>query len=151
MFSLPLRNRTSLLLYVLAVAVSLPLGYSLFSWSKNTYSFLALYSPEQLFQETDDPSVPLEQKKTKILQSLNAEIEQDNHINEGQESWLLARLDGLWRSVRKYVAPSGEEASRVAARSRGSATAERPHPHGRSEGDSERVERHPSNPSHVTA
>ena len=126
MFSLPLRNRTSLLLYVLAVAVSLPLGYSLFSWSKNTYSFLALYSPEQLFQETDDPSVPLEHKKTKILQSLNAEIEQDNHINEGQEGWLLARLDGLWRSVRKYVAPSGEDASRVAARSRGSATAERP-------------------------
>jgi hypothetical protein len=101
-------------------------GYSLFSWSKNTYSFLALYRPEQLFQETDDPSVPLEQKKTKILQSLNAEIEQDNHINEGQESWLLARMDGLWRSVRKYVDPSGEEASRLAARSRRSTTAERP-------------------------
>jgi hypothetical protein len=102
------------------------LGYSLFSWSKNTYSFLALYRPEQLFQETDDPSAPLENKKTKILESLNAEIEQDNQFNEGQESWLLARLDGLWRSVRKYVASSGQEASRLVARSRKSATTETP-------------------------
>jgi len=125
LFTLPLRNRTNLLLYVLAVAVSLPLGYSIFSWSKNTYSFLALYRPEQLFQEIDDPSAPIEHKKTEILERLNAEIEQDSHIKEGQESWLLARLDGLWHSVRRYVAPSGEEASRARARSRRSTTADR--------------------------
>jgi hypothetical protein len=132
LFTLPLRNRTNLLLYILAIAVSLPLGYSLFSWSKKTYSFLALYRPEQLFQETDDPSAPIEHKKTEILHRLNAEIEQDSHINEGQESWLLARLDGLWRSVRRYVAPSGEEASRARATSRRYTTADR-HIHAPSE------------------
>ena len=104
-----------MLLYVLAAALSLPLGYCIFSWSLNTYSFLALYSPDHLFQETGDPFFPPEQRGTEIFQSLNAEIEHETRSKQGEEGWLLARLDRLWTSVRKYVSLSGEGEQQLVA------------------------------------
>jgi len=100
--------------YLLAAAISLPLGYFVISWSMNTYSFLSLYRPEQLFQENDDPAAAHETKGTEILQALNAEIEQESHVKQSEEGWLLARVDRLWRSVRRYVvSPSAGKKSRV--------------------------------------
>lgn len=118
LISLPLRDRKRALVYVLAAAVSLPLGYSVFSWSVKTYSFLALYKPEQIFRESDGSTDPLEHKGTEILEALNAEIQQESHIKQSQESWLLARLDRLWYSVREYVSPSGEREPSVTASKR---------------------------------
>lgn len=124
MASLSVKSRRTLLLYVLAAAVSLPLGYSLYSWSMRTYSFLALYRPERLFQETGDPTEPTETKKTEILESLNAEIEQDSRIKQTEENWLLSRLDSLWQSVRRAVSPPAQRGSSVPKPSRTASVAE---------------------------
>ena len=62
-------------MYLLAAAISLPVGYFVISWSMNTYSFLSFYRPEQLFQENNDPAAIHETKGTEILQALNAEID----------------------------------------------------------------------------
>jgi hypothetical protein len=106
LLSLFRRDRKKAAVYVLAAAISLPLGYFVVSWSMNTYSFLSLYRPEQLFQENNDPAATHETKGTKILQALNAEIEQESHVKQTEEGWLLARVDRLWHSVRRYVSPS---------------------------------------------
>ena len=82
MLSLFRRDRKKVSVYLLAAAISLPLGYFVVSWSMNTYSFLALYRPEQLFQENDDPAATHETKGTEILQALNAEIEQESHVKQ---------------------------------------------------------------------
>ncbi len=108
MASLPAKSRKTLLLYALAAAVSLPVGYSVFLWSRNAYSILTLYRPEQLFQESGNPAEPIEHKKTEILESLNAEIEQDSQVKQTQEGWLLAHLDRLWDSMRKAVSSPPE-------------------------------------------
>lgn len=113
MLSLFRRDRKKVSVYLLAAAISLPLGYFVVSWSMNTYSFLALYRPEQLFQENDDPAATHETKGNEILQALNAEIEQESHVKQTKEGWLLARVDRLWHSVRKYVSPSPGKNSRV--------------------------------------
>jgi hypothetical protein len=122
--SLPAKSRKTLLLYALAAAVSIPVGYSLFSWSVSTYSFLALYRPERLFQESGDPSEPIEHKKTEILESLNAEIEQDSQVKQTEESGLLARLDRLWNSMRKAVSSPPERGSPAPTASRKASVAE---------------------------
>lgn len=109
-----------------AAAISLPLGYFVISWSMNTYSFLSLYRPEQLFQENDDPAATHETMGTEILQALNAEIEQEKQVAHTEEGWLLARVDRLWRSVRGYVSPSPARKSRVAENSRAPLVNEKP-------------------------
>jgi len=115
--------------YLLAAAISLPLGYLVVSWSMNTYSFLSLYRPDQLFNEEDDPAATQETKGTEILQALNAEIEQDSHVKQTEEGWLLARVDRLWRSVRRYVSPSQGKNSRLDERPRARLTKENPLSH----------------------
>jgi hypothetical protein len=107
LFSLPSRQRRKVYLYVLLAAFSVPLGYLVVSLSMNTYSFLSLYRPEELFQETDRPSAPMEAKGSEILEALNQEIEKEGYVEKREESWLLARVDRLWHSVRRYVSPSG--------------------------------------------
>jgi hypothetical protein len=114
--SLPLRNKIRVFFYVLAAAVALPVAYYVFTLSRHTLSFLAFYRPEQLFHETDDPSIPPAWKKNRILESLNAEIEQDTQTKKGEEIRLLGRLDRLWRSVRSYVSPSGSDEPQVLER-----------------------------------
>ena len=116
-------------MYLLAAAISLPLGYFVISWSMNTYSFLSLYRPEQLFQENDDPAATHETKGTEILQALNAEIEQESHVKQTEEGWLLARVDRLWHSIRRYVSPSPEKKSRVAEGPRATLANEKPLSH----------------------
>jgi hypothetical protein len=112
LLSLFRRDRKKVVVYLLAAALSLPLGYFIVSWSMNTYSFLSLYRPEQLFHEEGDPAATHETKGSEILQALNAEIEQESHVKQTQEGWLLARVDRLWRSVRRYVSPpSGKESA----------------------------------------
>ncbi len=101
-------------MYLLAAAISLPLGYFVISWSMNTYSFLSIYRPEQLFQEIDNPAATQETRGTEILQALNAEIEQENQVKRREEGWLLARVDRLWHTVRRYVSLSPGKNSRVA-------------------------------------
>jgi len=126
LLSLLSTDRKKVSVYLLAAAISLPLGYFIISWSMNTYSFLSLYRPEQLFQENDDPAAPHETKGTEILEALNAEIEQGSYVKRTEESWLLARVDRLWHSVRRYVSPSGEEKSRVPKGSRPPLANEKP-------------------------
>ncbi len=110
--------------WMLAAALALPLGYWIVSSSMQTYSFLAFYRPEQVFENTDDTVVPAENKGTEILQALNAEIAKENHVKKGDENWLLVRLDNLWQSVRKYVSPAGKAEPPVLAES-GSRSANR--------------------------
>ena len=116
-------------MYLLAAAISLPVGYFVISWSMNTYSFLSFYRPEQLFQENNDPAAIHETKGTEILQALNAEIEQESHVKQTEEGWLLARVDRLWRSVRRYVSPSPGKKSRVAEGPRAPLANEKPLSH----------------------
>lgn len=108
---LRLQDRKKWFVYALAAAVSLPLGYWLVSSSLSTYSFLTFYRPEQVFQKIEDPAVPPQSRGTEILEALNAEIQQESFVKKGEESWLLARLDGLWHSVRRYVSPGGKDES----------------------------------------
>jgi hypothetical protein len=129
LLSLFRRDRKKVSVYVLAAAISLPLGYFVISWSMNTYSFLSLYRPEQLFQENDDPAATHETKGTEILQALNAEIEQESHVKQTEEGWLLARVDRLWHSIRRYVSPSPEKKSRVAEGPRATLANEKPLSH----------------------
>ena len=114
MLSLFRRDRKKVPVYLLAAAISLPLGYIVISWSMNTYSFLSIYRPEQLFQEIDNPAATQETRGTEILQALNAEIEQESHVKQTEEGWLLARVDRLWHSVRRYVSHDPVKKSRVA-------------------------------------
>ncbi len=98
-------------MYLLAAAVALPLAYFMVSWSLSTYTFLAMYQPEQLFQQNEDPATPRE-AGTEILEALNAEIEQESYVKQSEEKGLLALVDRLWHSVRRYVAPSSSRKPR---------------------------------------
>ena len=80
-------------MYLLAAAFSLPLGYFVISWSMNTYSFLSLYRPEQLFQEDPDLAATRETKGT--------EIKAEYDLSERQRQTLLD--GGLLNHVKKAV------------------------------------------------
>ncbi len=128
MSSLAPRDRKQVFVYLFAAAVSLPLGYLIVSWSVNTYSFLSLYRPEQLFEEAGDPATPRGPKGVEILEALNAEIEQDSSVKQVDENWLLAHVDQLWNSVRRYVAPSDRTRSLERMQPRAPLRAEKPGP-----------------------
>ena len=106
MLSLHPRERKKWILCLLTAVFALPLGYFLVSWSIHVYSFFTLYRPEKIFHESPDPADVAAEKGPGILEALNAEIQEENSARQGEEGWLLARVDRLWRSVRRYVAPA---------------------------------------------
>jgi len=77
----------------------------LFFLSREKNTFMAMLNPEQIFQEEEDEEARLAARKSAILQSLNDDINRETRGSEPEDNRLLARLDRLWRSVKRYVAP----------------------------------------------
>jgi hypothetical protein len=93
--------------------------------SRNRDAVRVLYDPDHLFQDGERPAAPLEQQKSEILTRLNQELDQSNHRQQPEEHRLLAQLDRLWRSFKRYIspeeppqppAPEGKESQAVSPR-----------------------------------
>ena len=100
-------------LYPLLFALFCALAFLTLSLSQGRKTFVALLNPEHLFEQRNDASIPLEEKKTKILEDLNQELTHHSSGKELEESRMLSRLDRLWRSFRKYVStPATDKTTR---------------------------------------
>jgi len=78
----------------------------IFFLSREKGTFLALLNPDRLFEEGEDEAERLLARKAEILRSLNDDINLETRGHNPEESRLLARLDRLWRTVKRYVSPS---------------------------------------------
>jgi len=85
-----------------------------FSLSREKSTFMALLNPEKLFDEGVDDQARLEARKRAIIMSLNEDISVETRGRDHEDNRLLARLDRLWRSVKRYVSPQ-EDLSPVGA------------------------------------
>jgi hypothetical protein len=77
-----------------------------FLLSREKSTFMALFNPDQIFEEEADEDARLEARKAAILRSLNKDINQETRQIDTEDNRLLTRLDRLWRTVKRYVSPS---------------------------------------------
>jgi len=71
-------------------------------------TFVALVNPDRVFEAGVDEAARLEARKAAILRSLNEDINLETRGKNPEESRLLASLDRLWRTVKRYVSPAEE-------------------------------------------
>jgi hypothetical protein len=83
--------------------------YLVFCMSREKQTFIALYNPDQLFEEGSEEADSLKERKSEIFKSLNEDINQEDSDKSQEANRLLASLDRLWRSLKRYVSPSKPE------------------------------------------
>jgi len=79
-------------LYPLLFVLFAALAYLTLSLSQGRNTFVALLNPEHLFEQRNETSMPLEDKKTEILENLNQELNHQSSGKELEESKMLHLL-----------------------------------------------------------
>jgi hypothetical protein len=94
----------SILFLFLGTLVSL-----IFLLSRERNMYMALLNPDQPFDQERDESGLLEKRKAEILRSLNEDIHNKTRGTDQDDNRLLARLDRLWSSLKRYVSQEADQ------------------------------------------